>query len=208
MVTSAALTCSSPVRGALGGRWAHASQGIFLSLFEVNELMDLIQRDLLSANSTPLWVCLVFSCRGKRSSSGHAVRLCFGKQAKDAMPCSLAHSLMCIVILSVSSVCLSLPLSHTHATHCKIFLWCLAALSLESLQNTLESTHQTLVLGVWVDHFSVRFDHERGSSVQADTFYALGKHCHYAVCQYATIKGRWHLKELDLCGYECACPSR
>lgn len=51
----------------------------------------------------------------KRSSSGHAVRLCFGKQAKDAMPCLLAHSLMCIVILSVYlSVCLSLSLTHTH----------------------------------------------------------------------------------------------
>lgn len=98
----------------------------FLCLFEVNELMDLIQGDLPSVNSTPPQVCLVFSCRGKRSSSGHAVRLCFGKQAKDA---TLACSLMCIVILSVDlPVCppppLSLSFSHMHsyATHCKICL--------------------------------------------------------------------------------------
>lgn len=91
-------------------------------------------------------------------------------------------------------LCLSFSLSlafahiHTHATHCKICLWCLAALSLESLHNTLESTHQTFVLWVWVDHSSVLFDHQRGSSVQAYTFYAVGKLCHTTACQYATTK--------------------
>lgn len=187
VVTSAALTCSSQVGSVLGGRWAHDSRGIFLSLFEVNELMDRIQGDLLSANSTPLWGCLVFFSRGKRSRSGHVVKLCFGKQAKDAVPHSLI--LLCIAIPSIYlSVSASSSHTHTHATHCKICLWCLSALSVESLHNTLESTHQTLVLWVRVDHFSVLFDHQRGSSVQADTFYAAGKLCHSAVCQYATTK--------------------
>lgn len=184
MVTSAALTCSSPVGCLLGGRWAHRNHGMLPSLSESTDLTDLIQGDLTSVKSTPLWVCLVSSCRGKWSSCGHTVRLCFGKQAMDATLFWLTRPLY----VSCYFLCLSLPFFHIHTTHCKVCLWCLSALSLEWLHNTLESTHQTLVLWVWVDHISTLFDHQRGSSVQADTFYAVRKLCRSAVCQYATTK--------------------
>lgn len=98
----------------------------------------------------------------------------------------LAHSSSLCVLLFPLSV--SPFFFHIHTTHCKVCLWCLSALSLEWLHNTLESTHQTLVLWVWVDHISTLFDHQRGSSVQADTFYAVRKLCRSAVCQYATTK--------------------
>lgn len=107
-----------------------------------------------------LWVCLVFSFRGKRSWTHCQIMLSdYVLQNRPKMQCRA-----CLLILSVYFF-VSLSYTHTHATHCKIFLWSLAAPPLESLHNTLESTHQTLVLWVLVYHFPILYNHERGSSV-------------------------------------------
>lgn len=104
-------------------KFGHSIQGAFLSLFEVNELMDLIQGDWLSVNSTPPQVYLLCSHWGQCSLSECPVRFCFGEQDGEA--------LMCVLILSACLPdCLPfLPsFMHIYWEHC---LWCLAALSIE-----------------------------------------------------------------------------
>lgn len=196
VVTPAALTCSSPVGSVLSLRLSPWLQrySIFLSLFEVNELMDLIQGDFLSVNRTPLWVCLVFSCRRKLSSSGHTVRLCFRKQAKDAMLCLLSHVYCHSLCLSV---CLSLPLPQTNTlmppTVRSVYDGCPFLLN----HNTIHWRALTRHLFTECEWITFQFCSTiKGvQAFKADTFYVVGKsmsHHNLPICHY---KGRWHLNE-------------
>lgn len=119
----------------------------FPSLFEVNELMDLIQGDLLSADSTPLESVLFSPAEENIAQVDTLSDYVFQNRPRmQRCACSLTR-VHCHSIRLSACFCLFLFLSHAHThTHCKICLWCQAALSLESLHNTLESTHQTLVL--------------------------------------------------------------
>lgn len=95
-------------------------------------------------------------------------------------------SLVLFMCLVISSVCLSLFFIYTPPTVRSVYdVWVPFLLNDYTIHWRAP---QTLVLWVWVDHISTLFDHQRGSSVQADTFYAVRKLCRSAVCQYATTK--------------------
>ncbi len=152
--------------------------------------MDLIQGDLLSANSTPPRVCLVFSCRGKRSSSGHTVRLCSGKQAKEAMLSLHAHSFMCIIILSVClSVCLSLCLTYRHmppTVRSVCDVWLPFLLNHYTIHRRAPTKH-LFSQCEWIT-FQCCLTIKGVQVFKQIPFMLSEKLCHTAVCQYATTK--------------------
>lgn len=179
-------------------KFGHTIQGAFLSLFEVNELKDLIRGDWLSVNSTPPQVYLLCSHRGDCSSSERAVRFCFGEQDGDA--------LMCVLILST---CLPDRLSflptfmHIYWEHC---LWCLAALfNWITTQYTWE--HPSAHLFANCESVTCRrwFVIADGQTFKQKHFITPERLQRSAGCQCVCHnKGRWPLKSWICCGV-CVC---
>lgn len=130
--------------------------------------MDLILGDLPSVSSTPPPVCLVFSCRGICSRSGHAVRLCFGKHVNDArFACSLCCVLPCCPWICPPTppplfLSLTLSLPHTPST-----VRAIGGVCLPFLLNNGETRWRAPIrrlCSTRVDHFSRVSDHQRDLS--------------------------------------------
>lgn len=153
--------------------------------------MDLILGDLPSVSSTPPSVCLVFSCTGTCSWSGHAVRLCFGKHVDDAR---FACSPWC-VLPCCPWICLSLPYSllHTPTTVKAIVGVCLAFL-LNNGETRWRARIRRLCSTPRVDHFSQVSDHQRGLSG-----YTLKCSATLQSVNIYPYKREWHLRTLKAC---------
>lgn len=174
--------------GALGGRWAHSSHGIFILLFEVDELMDLIQRDLLSVTAH-LFKSVWCSSAEKNEAQVDMLSDCVLKN-RSQMQCHACSVLpLCIFSfhLSFSSFLIQIDSSQNVRSANDVWLYFL-------FDDFTIQEHPPDVCSVWVDQFSPLFDHHGDSS--RDLFCsrkALSPHA-LQICN----KLRQHLKVMSL----------